>query len=409
MTLPGARGLAAVLAVGVLAGGCGGAGRPGRGGGAAAGGATRTVVDMRGVSVAVPRTPARVATIDDGFVEGVMTRLGAIRTLVAVGSSSQQRVWSYSYPSDTGSIPPVSEGMGTMRALHPWIADLPCASRTTGDAVNYETLAAARPDVVIARVGDCTVGRRPETVARMAAVFDALTIPLVVLRSPTDFTGQGTETLHAEIELLGSVFGRENDARELSRELAAAEAAVRSRVADVPIGERPRALYLGLAAGARTSGGAAYAWGTATAESWMLEELAGARNAYRGPGSRVLLNAEQILALDPDLVFLPTSNGYHPAEELAQAPYFRELRALRAVRERRVYPLPWSPMNCARRLEYPIDLMIMAKGCHPERFRDVAVHAWVLDFYRRTYGVDDERAAALRRAQWLEWTVDSGF
>ena len=32
----------------------------------------------------------------------------------------------------------------------------------------------------------------------------------------------------------------------------------------------------------------------------------------------------------------------------------RNLRELRAVREKRVYAMPWSPMNCARRVEYPL-------------------------------------------------------
>jgi hypothetical protein len=30
--------------------------------------------------------------------------------------------------------------------------------------------------------------------------------------------------------------------------------------------------------------------------------------------------------------------------------------------------------SCARRLEYPLDLLIMAKGAHSDRFRDLAVH-----------------------------------
>jgi iron complex transport system substrate-binding protein len=113
----------------------------------------------------------------------------------------------------------------------------------------------------------------------------------------------------------------------------------------------------------------------------MLEQVIGGRNAYLGPGARVLLNADQILALDPDVIFLPTSAGYHPPRELAEAPYFRELQRLRAVGRGRVYALPWSPMNCARRLEYPIDLMIMAKGVYPDRFADIGVRDWVLDFY----------------------------
>ena len=299
--------------------------------------------------------------------------------------------------------------MGTMRALHPWIAELPCASRTSGVAINYETIAGTRPQVVVLRVGDCTIGTSAEVVARTTALFDAMGIPVVVLRSPADFRGQGLDTLRREIEVLGRLFGRERDAAALADELSTTETMIQTRVQDVPEGARPRVLYLGLASGARTSGGAAYVWGTDTTESWMIERIIGARNAYRGPGARVLLNAEQILALDPDVIFLPTAAGYHPPQELAEAPYFRDLQRLRAVRQRRVYALPWSPMNCARRLEYPLDLLIMAKGTYPDRFRDIAVHDWALAFYRRTYLVDDVQARALRRGQWLEWTVEAGF
>ena len=369
----------------------------------------RVVIDMRGVAVHVPSPLTRVATIDDGFVESVMTRLDTIRTLVALGSSSQQRVWSYTYPTADGGEYRVADGMGTMRALHPWMAELPCASRTSGDPINYETIAGARPHVVILRVGDCTVGVSPDTLNRTMAVFESLHIPVVVIRSPTDFRGTGLETLSEEILVLGRLFGKEREAAALAAELADVERLVRTRVSAVSDREKVRALYLGLASGARASGGAAFVWGRDTVESWMLEHVVGARNAYTGPGSRVLLNAEQILALDPDVIFLPTANGYHPPRELTEAPYFKELQHLRAVRQQRVYALPWSPMNCARRLEYPIDLMIMAKGAYPERFADVAIHGWGLGFYRRTYRIDEAHARLLRRSQWLEWTVESGF
>jgi iron complex transport system substrate-binding protein len=379
------------------------------GAGPASGPGVRRVTDMRDVVVTVPATLARVATIDDGFVEGVMTRLGVIRTLVGVASDSQQRTWSYAYPTGDGRSFSVADGMGTMRALHPWMADLPCASCGGSDAISYETIASARPEVVILRVGDCTIRTSPEAVARTVDVLSAMGIPVVVLRSPTDYRGQGLESLRVEIDVLGRLFGREREAAVLSDELSAAEAMVRARAQGVPDAARPRVLYLGLSSGARSSGGAAYVWGVDTTESWMIERIVGARNAYLGPGARVLLNAEQILALDPDVIFLPTSAGYHPPSELIEAPYFRELQRLRAVREKRVYALAWTPDNCARRLEYPIDLLIMAKGAYPDRFRDVAVHRWALEFYQRTYGVDEQQAAALRRAQWLDWTVDAGF
>jgi iron complex transport system substrate-binding protein len=384
--------------------------RPGSAGAerAARPGATRQVIDMRGVTVSVPSPITRVATIDDGFVESVMTRLGVIGSLVAVGSGSLRDTWGYSFPTADGRGFAVADGMGTMRALHPWLAGVPCAS-CRGDAINYETLAAARPEVVVLRAGDCTIGTAPDVLARSVDVVGALGAAVVVLRSPADYRGRGTETLRAEIDVLGKLFGQEREAEALTDELAESEAMIRERAAGAPKAGRPRVLYIGLASAARSSGGAAYVWGTDTTESWMIEQVLGARNAYRGAGARVLLNAEQILALDPDVIFLPTSAGYHPARELIEAPYFRDLQRLRAVRERRVYPLPWSPMNCARRLEYPLDLLIMAKGAYPDRFRDLAVHEWALDFYQRTYRVSLEQARRLRRAQWLEWTVEAGF
>jgi len=402
----GRRLLGATLTAAWVMSACQSGGPPARGSADSPG--TRRVTDMRGVEVAVPARITRVATISDGFVESVMTRLGVVRTLVAIGSAGLRDTWSYSFPTADGRGLTVADGMGTMRSLHPWLAGLPCAS-CRGDAVNWETVAAAAPEVVVLRVGDCTLGTTPEVVARSVEIFGAMGIPLVVLRSPADYRGQGAETLRDEIGVLGRLFGREREADALAAELADDEAMIRRRVAGVPDAARPRVLYLGLASGARSSGGAAFVWGTDTIESWMIERVLGARNAYRGAGARVLLNTEQILALDPDVIFLPTSAGYHPARELIEAPYFRDLQRLRAVRARRVYPLPWTPMNCARRLEYPLDLLVMAKGAYPDRFRDLAVHEWALEFYRRTYGVDRAQAIALRRAQWLDWTAEAGF
>ena len=370
---------------------------------------TRVVVDMRGAAVRVPEALTRVATISDGLVEAVMSRLGVIRSLVALGSISQQRTWSYTYPAAGGRSYALADGLGTMRALHPWLAELPCAAGSGGEAVNYETIASAHPEVVIVRAGDCTLGTSPDVVTRTVAVFEDMGVPTVVLRSPTDYRGRGLETMREEIRVLGRLFAKESEASALADELAAWEATIASRVGGVPDAERPRALYLGLGSAARGSGGAGLVWGIDTAESWLLERVAGARNAYRGAGARALLNAEQLLALDPDVIFLPTQAGYHPPRELAEAPYFRELRRLRAVQQGRVFPLSWSPMYCAARLEYPIDLLIVAKGAYPDRFRDMAVSQWALDVYRRLYHVDEAQARLLRRSQWLEWTVETGF
>lgn len=68
--------------------------------------------------------------------------------------------------------------------------------------------------------------------------------------------------------------------------------------------------------------------------------------------------------------------------------------------------LPWSPCNCDKRLEYPIDVMVMAKAAYPERFSDIELGDWLLDFYENVYGVNSTTAEGLRSAQWMDWTAE---
>lgn len=53
--------------------------------------------------------------------------------------------------------------------------------------------------------------------------------------------------------------------------------------------------------------------------------------------------------------------------------------------------------------------MVIAKAAYPDRFADIQVHEWVLDFYQSVYGVDTATAKELRSVQWLDWMVEAGF
>ncbi|MBN2123642.1 MAG: iron ABC transporter substrate-binding protein, partial [Deltaproteobacteria bacterium] len=139
---------------------------------------------------------------------------------------------------------------------------------------------------------------------------------------------------------------------------------------------------------------------------YLLEEYVHARNAFREGGAWFTLSTEQVLALDPDVIVLITAWGYHPPGEIYEAPYYRHLQELRAVRNRRVLALPWTPCNCDRRIEYPLDVMVMAKAAYPERFRDVDLAGWVMEFYQSVYRVDQETARKLLSCQWMDWTLE---
>ena len=371
--------------------------------------ATRTVTDMRGKAVTVPASPKRVVTIDDGFVEGVMTHLGVIKNVIAIGSWGMKRDYSYRFETASGEAYE-HRGWSTMKFLHPWLDNLPCVNSPQGNTINFEEIAKADPDLVILRVGDCTVtAGNAEATEKTIGTIESLGLPLVTLYSPTCFGGKDMSSMKTEMAVIGDIFSQKEKAEKLADTLASTESLIRERTKDIPEEQRAKLLYFGLSVTIRNKGGSGSVWGLDTPESYIIESVAGAKNAYRGKGNGVALSAEQVYALDPDVIVLPTANGYHPPRELYEAPYYTNLAELRAVKSKRVYSMPWTPMNCARRLEYPLDMLIIAKAAYPDRFKDINIHAFALDLYTKLYGVDEKTARGLASTQLLDWMIPIGF
>ena len=368
----------------------------------------RIVTDMRGVEVEIPDMPQHVATIDDGFIESVMTHLGVIDRVKAIGSWAMKRDYRYSYETQSGQKYAMA-GLHTMKYLHPWLNALPCVNSPQGNIISFEALAEVRPDLVILRAGDTTVGRDRKKVSRTIESIEGLGFPLLVLYSPSWFRSSDLRSIKTEAALLGEVFGMKEKALSLAEFLTQTEDMIRERTSDIAEENKPSVLLLGLRPDVRKKGGAGSAHGTDSPESFIIENIVNARNAFRGKGSGVPLSAEQIYACDPDIIILPTANGYHPARELYEAPYYKSLAELRAVKEKRVYALPWAPMNASRRIEYPLEMLIIAKAAYPERFSDVCVYDFALDFYQKVYGVDESTARGLRSTQLLDWMSGTGF
>lgn len=372
-----------------------------------------TVTDMRGKQVNIPENLERVATIDDGFIEGVMTHLGVINKVTAIGSWSMKRDYKYTYETTDGKKY-TAKGVNTMKYLHPWLNDIPCFNSPQGDILNYETLAKADPQLVILRVGDCTVsggsyfrGGDPAQLEKTITMIESLDIPLVVLFSPTYYGKAELSSMKKEMRVLGDIFKQRDKALKLYEYLNETEIMVRNRTKNIK--DKPNVLYFGLNSAARKQGGSGMVSGITTPESYIIENIVNAKNAYRGKGNNIILSGEQVYAIDPDVILLPTQNGYHPADELLKAPYYQNLNQLKAVQNKRVYALPWTPMNCSRRVEYPLDILIIAKASYPELFKDIKVHQFALDFYKKVYNVDNKTAKALRSEQLLDWTVENDF
>ena len=226
---------------------------------------TITVTDMRGQKVTIPKDPQRIATIDDGLVEGVMTHLGVIDRVVAIGSWAMKRDYSYDFETIEGTKYTL-RGWHTMKYLHPWLNELPCVNSPSGDILNSEALAAVDPDMVIVRAGDCTV--RSSDKAKMERTFtaiEALDIPLVVIFAPE---GHDLSTMKQELAVIGEIFGQKAKAERLADYLFATQTLIQERTANMA--EKPSLLYLALDPNVRQTGGAGRVYGTNTPESILL-------------------------------------------------------------------------------------------------------------------------------------------
>lgn len=293
----------------------------------------RTVVDSRGVAVQVPADIERVVTMSDGMIEGVMTTLGVQDKIVGLGSSSLQRTWNYSYESVSGDAYSYDEGMNPVAYINPSFMDLPIVAE---DAVNYEALASLDPDVVILRAGSCnfwTTDVDDENLQKTISTIESLAIPLVVLYGPDCYPEPDMSTISDEIVIIGQVFDRGEDARDLADYIESQVDLVKDRTGDVPDSERPDVLMLGLSPSARSEGGAGVVFGTDTIESFFIEDLAGAKNAFQDSGYFKTVSAEHLLAINPDVIVLCTAAGYHPPRRALRGSLLSEPAGARCRQE----------------------------------------------------------------------------
>lgn len=369
----------------------------------------RIVTDSRGIDVKVPLNPERVATVSDGLVEEVMYILGEDDKIVAIGSKGlcSNAISGCTYPLDDGTNVTTAGGNNVATILSPRLSDLPLFV-DYGIAMNYETLAASEPEIVIMRLGSSAfLSCEDENAKKSIERIESLGIPVVALYSPNCYEDSDPTAISDEIEIIGRVFGKEEQAKGIADELESMKDSIREKTSGVAESEKKDVLVLGLSPMHRTETAAGIAWGLKTTESYMIEDLINARNAFRSDtGSFQVISTEQVLSMDPDIVILGTASGYHPPGELYNATYYKNLRELTAVKEHHVSSLPYSPRNAAKRLEYPIDLMVTAKAVYPELFEDVDLNEWILSFYQGIYGVDHTKAVELRNAQLMDWCID---
>lgn len=355
----------------------------------------KTVTDMRGVEVSIPEDPQRVVAISRSLIDTTMYIFGVEDSLV--GGSIYQAPLKEGVYVWNGTDYTVNTWIG--KVLNPKLDNLTNVGGFGGPygPPNVETIAGLNPDLLILR----DLGEQKENTGMFLTQIESAGIPAVVLKYPACYEEPRVETMYEEIRLLGRVFGEDDKAERIVETIHSRVEFIRGRTRDIPSNEQKRVLYLGAPTWAKDKGGAGYAFGSGTTEMAMMEDVVNVRSAYTESGMN-MVSAEQLLALDPDVIILCTWSGYHPPRQLYEDGQYKNIQELRALKEGEVYSLAATPCK-SERLEFPINLMIMAKAVYPDRFADVDLEPWIREYIVELYDTDEKMTDQIVAALLLEY------
>lgn len=348
---------------------------------------TKLVTDMRGKEVAIPADPQRVAIFDKGFLVQSMSALGVLDKICATGGL----ITEIGDPEQRDSM-----------YLFPRIMELPILGYPT-DAVDFETLAAAAPDLVILRNSEY-IKDSEITADAIVKIEEDLGLPLVVINGPGCYEEAMLEYQYEGIEVLGEVFGKQERAEEIISFMKAQVAMIEERTAGIDEADKPSVMYIGL----RNDDGVGVVWGDNFGDAKFSTEYANIKNVYEQP-ARTSMSAEQIITLDPDVMILCTNSVRPNPDILSTDPAYENLQDVSAVKNGRVTSIGLLTWWGDFRLEFPTILMIAAKSAYPERFEDINVSEWLDEYHRTIYGLDDAQAQRIKEIQQLDWMDSRGF
>jgi len=313
---------------------------------------TITIIDMRNKTVAIPTPVNRIVTVP----------LPHPAIFYAVGGSGKQIVGM-----NPQSMSAVQESI--LGVMAPELLNASTSFVTTGFEVNIEELVKLKPDVVIqwartaAEIKDCEK-------------IEAVGIPVIGIKYGTQ------KELDSIITIMGQLLGAEDKASELIAYHHAVIDEVSAITKDIPVEKKPKVLYI--YSDLRVAGNDLYN------DFWI--ETTGGINVADSLNGWVTVNMEQVLAWNPDIVYIGNFNNLQPEDFLENKISGQDWSQVEAVKKGQVYKVPlgayrWDPPNA----ESPLMFKWLAEKQHPDLF-NYDIRQEIRDFFSRFYGyaVSDE-------------------
>ncbi len=355
----------------------------------------KTITDMRGMEVTIPKDPQRVVAMSRSLIDTTMYRFG-IEDRIVGGSICNSPLKKGTYVWK-GTDYTVNTWIG--KILYPGLEKQINVGGFGGPygQPNVETIAELDPDLFILR----DLGEQEENTKKFIEQLNGMGIPVVVLRYPSCYENPDVKTIYEEVMVLGRVFGKENDAERIVDTMESRVDFISKRTGEVTENLKKDVLYFGAPTWAQDKGGVGYAFGSRTIEVSLMEEILNVNNVYPENG-RNLISSEQLLALDPEIILLSTWSGYHPPRQLYDEEIYGNIQEMKAITEEEIYSLAATPCK-SERLEFPVNLMISAKAVYPEKFEDIDLETWIREYIIELYGTDKEMTDEIMDAFMLEY------
>lgn len=304
--------------------------------------ATRQITDAAGRTVTVPAKPERIICLGPGCLR-LIAYLGATDKVVGIERFEKDKTTGRPY-----------------RLAHPELLRLPIIGPGGPKSINQEpdleAMLAATPQVVFVTAMDGAVA---------AGMQEKLRIPVVVL-SYGQFARYDPKVFDS-LALAGAILGRTQRAAAVADFMRKAETDVRARAAKglaTPGYAKPR-VYVG-GTGLRGTHGLTSTDHPYAPLSWLGADNLASRIT---DGGHAFIDREQLLAFDPDILFLDAAGLVLIADEYAQQPEF--VGSLRAVKDGRVHVLyPFT--NYLTNLDTIVaDAYAAGKILYPQQFADI--------------------------------------
>jgi len=359
--------------------------------------AEKTITDMEGRTMTVSEPIERVVTAGYGMTPCVMAAFGIGDRIIGTGGASV---------SGTSVTGPGNETTATF--LIPGLKNMTDLGR--GPNLNVEAAVALNPDLMMLEK-DCA-GQGGSNLGYNKLIDQLLlfnkSFPLVIIKNAACNSPPSPDSVYSEIELLGEIFDKQDKARELTDFLKDEVNLASQRTEGIAEDEKPTVLVAALSGSADIAKGKLATVLPDYDCATLYPEITGVKNAYTGE-ARAVMSAEQLIALDPDVIILVRGARWKPSD-LYENEDYKALQSIKAIKNKRVYST--GHMEYTRNmagLEFPIEILIEAKAAYPEKFSDVNVGEQLTKHYKAVYDLNEDQVKRLKEEMELDWMDEEGF